>query len=137
MMSQIKTMSLSAFLEDTFSEEIQKEGAVEYTLAGIAAQAYSAQATQVLDRDDDGGASAPAPAMRALSEHGCDCDEADEEEERTCLGCRCEAALLAERRRVNALEKLLANMEPGDLATGWCEMAMGGRATMTRPVWRA
>lgn len=71
------------------------------------------------ERDNDGLPTPWALACAALSDHGCECDD---DEPGTCLGCRCEAAMRAERARAERAERafrmLRAALEDLERRTG-------------------
>ena len=60
------------------------------------------------ERDQDGLLTPWALACDALRDAGCDCGE---DEEGTCLGCRCEAAMRAERARAEKAEAEIAALK--------------------------
>jgi hypothetical protein len=65
----------------------------------------------VNERDENGRLTAWSLAVRSLGNNGCDCDEIeDDEDDRTCLPCRCEAAMKAERTRAEKAEAEVATL---------------------------
>ena len=65
------------------------------------------------ERDSNGNLTNWALAADALSDHGCDCENY---EDNTCLACLCEQALRTERKRAEKAE-LMANSYEAILRT--------------------